>query len=77
MFLKISSIRCLDIKIVKDGETLYEGNVDDAPQELKDLEIELNRADVKLDHLLNTLSEREQLKSFKLDLEHKTFALNS
>lgn len=27
--------------------------------------------------LLNTLSEREQLKSFKLDLEHKTFALNS
>lgn len=38
MFLKISSIRCLDVKIIKDGEVLYEGNVDNAPQELKDLD---------------------------------------
>ena len=27
-----------DVKIIKDGEVLYEGNVDDAPQELKDLD---------------------------------------
>ena len=38
MFLKVSSIRCLDVRIIKDGEVLYEGNVDDAPQELKELD---------------------------------------
>ena len=37
MWLKISSLRCIDVKIQKDGEILYEGNVDNAPEDLKDL----------------------------------------
>ncbi len=38
MFLKVSSLRCLDVKIIKDGELLFEGNVDDAPEELRALD---------------------------------------
>ena len=42
----------LEINIRKENSVYNSLN-----KELKDLEIELNRADVKLDHLLNTLSE--------------------
>ena len=37
MWLKISALRCVDVKIVKENEVLYEGNVDNAPEELKDM----------------------------------------
>ena len=37
MWLKISSLRCIDVRIVKDNEVLFEGNVDDAPEDLRDL----------------------------------------
>lgn len=37
MWLKVSSLRCIDVRIQKDGEVLFEGNVDDAPDDLRDL----------------------------------------
>ncbi len=37
MWLKVSALRCIDVKIIRDGETLFEGNVDNAPEELREL----------------------------------------
>ncbi len=37
MGLKVSSLRCIDVRIIKDGKIEYEGNVDDAPAELRDM----------------------------------------
>ena len=36
MWLKVSALRCIDVRIIKDGEVLFEGNVDDAPEDLRD-----------------------------------------
>jgi len=36
--MRIGDCRCLDIKVIKgETETLYSGNVDDAPDEIKNL----------------------------------------
>ncbi len=36
-FLRIDAIKNLDIKVIKDNEVLYEGNVENAPQEIKEM----------------------------------------
>ena len=36
--MRIGMCRLLNIKVVRDGETLYEGMVDDAPDDIKNLE---------------------------------------
>jgi len=56
----------LEITIRKDNALYNSKN-----KELKDLEIELNRADVKLDNLLNTLSETYNITYEKADSLYK------
>ena len=56
----------LEITIRKDNALYNSKN-----KELKDLEIEINRADVKLDHLLNTLSETYNITYEKADNLYK------
>lgn len=34
-YLRIDAIKNLDIKVIRDNEVLYEGNVDEAPEEIK------------------------------------------
>lgn len=36
MYLKIGDLKLLKIHVVKDGSTIYEGMVEDAPDELKE-----------------------------------------
>ena len=36
-YLNIGGLRLLDIKVVKDNEVLYEGMVEDAPEEIKNM----------------------------------------
>ena len=37
MYLKISDIRLLNIKVIKDGEEIYSGKAEDAPDDIKDM----------------------------------------
>lgn len=42
----IKDVRCYDVDIYQGEEIIYSGNIDDAPVELKELEIE----DMKIEH---------------------------
>ena len=37
VYQKIGSTKLLDIRVILDGETVYEGQVDNAPQEIREL----------------------------------------
>ncbi len=37
MFLKIADLKLVKIQVKKDGECIYEGLVEEAPQEIKEL----------------------------------------
>lgn len=36
MYLKIGDLKLLNIKVIKDGNTLYEGTTENAPDEIKE-----------------------------------------
>lgn len=36
MYIKIGDLKLLNIKVLQDGNTVYEGRVEDAPDELKE-----------------------------------------
>ncbi|MBP3502274.1 MAG: hypothetical protein J6K42_02185 [Clostridia bacterium] len=36
MYIKIGDLKLLKIKVIQNGNTLYEGMVEDAPDELKE-----------------------------------------
>lgn len=36
--MKLKELRLLNIKIIKDGETIYDGTTEELPEELKELE---------------------------------------
>ena len=36
--MKIKELRLLNIKIIKDGNTVFEGTTEEVPEELKELE---------------------------------------
>lgn len=37
MYLKVSDIRLLNIKVIKDGNEIYNGKSEEAPEEIRNL----------------------------------------
>lgn len=37
MYVKIGDIKLINIRVIKDGNVIYEGMVEDAPEEIKAL----------------------------------------